>query len=428
MKVVIIGAGSAFGSRLSIDILSREPIHDATIALCDINAEKLETVCKFVQSAIDHHKLPAKVVASTDRRALLPGADYVVIAVSIGGPAYYDTPFDWEMDIPAKYGVVQTVADTVGPGGIFRALRTGPAMLEFVRDINDLCPGAMILNYTNPMAMLTWVLSEKSVGPVVGLCHGVQGTSQKMAKYIGAPYGEIGFWCAGINHMAWFLEFTHNGENAYPRLFQAMENPAIYDQDPTRFDILRRFNYFCTESSRHALEYMPYFRHDTARVERFRNITRGVKGRRQTWYEDMGVKAEHADSIQLIRSHEYASGIMEAMATNVPMRFNGNVMNRGLITSLLQGCCVEVACLTDNRGVHPCHAGALPAQCAALCRTNVNVQELTVKAILEKDKDAAYHAILLDPLSAAVLSFDRAQAMFEELWKAEGNLLRYYES
>jgi alpha-galactosidase len=427
MKIVIIGAGSAFGSRLSIDILSRKPIEDSTIALCDPHAERLETVRAYVQSAVDHHKLPARVEASTDRREVLPGADFIVIAVSIGGPAYHGKPFEDEFGIPSRYGVVQTVADTVGPGGVFRTLRSAPELIAMCRDANELCPGAQILNYTNPMAMLTWVLSLHSEGPVAGLCHGVQGTSKKMARYIDAPYEEVGYWVGGINHMAWFVEFTHNKQDAYPRLFKAMEDPKTYDQDPVRFDLLKAFGYFCTESSRHALEYFPYFRKDSERVERFRKITLGVKGKRQTWYEDMGVKIEDAGSIQLKRSHEYASGIMEAMATGVPFRFNGNVMNDDLVDGLPRGCCVEVPCLTDAQGVHPCHFGALPAQCVALCRTNVNVQDLAVRAVLDRDREAAYHAVLLDPLTAANCSLDDARRMFEEMWEAEKHLLSYYE-
>lgn len=295
---MIIGAGSAFGSRISIDVLSRAPLNDSTIALCDINEERLATVRKFVESAIEHHKLPAKVVAGKDRRKLLPGADFVIISVSVGGPAYYGKPFEDEIDIPARYGVRQTVGDTVGPGGVFRTLRSAPVMMEMARDINELCPEALLINYTNPMAMLTWILSEVSEAPVVGLCHGVQGTARKVAGYIGAPLKEIGYWVAGINHMAWFLTFTHNGEDAYPRLRSAAENHEIYEKDSTRFDILKAFGYFCTESSRHPLEYMPYFRKDLPRIERYEKITKGIKGKRQVWYEDMGIKASQADSIE----------------------------------------------------------------------------------------------------------------------------------
>ncbi|MCL5270721.1 MAG: alpha-galactosidase [bacterium] len=430
MKTVIIGAGSAFGRRLSIDILSRPPLSGTEIGLCDIDPERLEVVRAFVDAAIAHNKAPGRVTASTERRDLLAGADFVVIAVSIGGPAYYDKPYEDEMGIPIKYGINQTIGDTVGPGGIMRALRTAPALREMVRDINELCPGALIINYTNPMAMLTWVLNEWAEGPVIGLCHGVQGTSKELAHLIGAPYEETDHWVAGINHMAWFLRFTHNRQDAYPRLREAMADPAKYKTDPIRFEMMRHFGYFCTESSRHTAEYVPYFRGDGLGVADIKAFSERVRKNRQSWFEDMGVARSKANSLELIRSHEYASGIMEAMMTGEVMRFNGNVMNEGpggLIDNLPPDCCVEVPCLTDAGGIHPCRVGSLPPQCAALCRTNVNVQELTVRAILDRDREAGFQAMLLDPLTSSTLSLSKAREMFEEMWAAETHLLGYYE-
>jgi len=426
MKTVIIGAGSAFGSRLSVDVLSREVLNDSTIALCDIDTKKLETVRAYVQKVIDGNDLPAKVIASSERTEVLKDADFVVIAVSIGGPAYYDKPYEFEVGIPAKYGVRQTVADTVGPGGVFRTLRTGPELMAMLDDINRLAPRATILNYTNPMAMLTWIINEKSNVPAVGLCHSVQGTSKQLAKYIDAPYEEIGYWVAGINHMSWFLEFTHNREDAYPKLWDALNNPEIFAKDPIRFEIMENFDCFVTESSRHMSEYVPWFQHEQEKMEPYCKLTQGIKERRQSWFEDMGVKVSQADSIKLVRSHEYASGIMEAITTGVPMRFNGNVMNRGLITNLPNGCCVEVPCLTDHEGIHGCHIGELPPQCAALCRANIAVQELTVKAVLELNRDAAFQAVALDPSTSAVLSLSQIRKMFDEMWEAEGELLTAY--
>ncbi|OGV63705.1 MAG: hypothetical protein A3K19_17075 [Lentisphaerae bacterium RIFOXYB12_FULL_65_16] len=426
MKTVIIGAGSAFGSRLSVDILSREPLNNATIGLCDINADKLKTVAAYVTKVIDSNHLSAQVIASPDRREVLRDADFVVIAVSIGGPAYFDEPYESEIGIPLKYGVRQTVGDTVGAGGVFRALRTGPELLAILDDINRLAPRAMILNYTNPMAILTWIINERSQVPAVGLCHSVQGTSKQLAGYIGAPYEEVGYWVAGINHMSWFLEFTHNRVDAYPRLRQAMLDAAVFAKDPIRFELLQNFGYFVTESSRHMSEYVPYFQHEPEKMDPHCQLKKGIKASRQAWFEDMGVKASQAESIKLIRSHEYASGIMEAMVTGIPMRFNGNVMNTGLVTNLPHGCCVEVPCMTDHEGVHPCAVGELPPQCAALCRSNVAVQELTVKAVLERDLDAAFHAVALDPATAAVLSLKQIRKMFDEMCAAEGDLLAAY--
>jgi alpha-galactosidase len=426
MKVVIIGAGSAFGSRISVDILSRKPLEDSTIALCDINQERLDTVHKYVKKVIESNNLPANVIAGTDRTELLKDADFVVISVSIGGPAYYDKPYEYELEIPRKYGIVQTVADTVGPGGVFRTLRTAPEIIGMVKDVNRLAPKATIINYTNPMAMLTWVINETAEVQSVGLCHSVQGTSKQLAGFIDAPYEEVGYWVAGINHMSWFMEFTRNGKDAYPALRKAMENPETFEKEAVRFEIMKNFGYFVTESSRHMGEYVSYYQHEQDVLTPHLEKTKGIKDRRTAYFEDMGVQALNPDSIELVRSHEYASEIMEAMATKVPMRFNGNVMNNGLIKNLPQNCCVEVPCMTDGEGIHPCAVGNLPVQCAALCRTNVNVQELTVKAVLEKDREAAFHAVCLDPSTAAVLSLKRIREMFEEMWEAEGSLLRYY--
>lgn len=426
MKTVIIGAGSGFGRRLSVDILSREPIRESTIALCDINRERLELVGKYVRKVIDHHRLPAALVTSTDRREVLRDADFVVIAVSIGGPAYYGKPYEDEIMIPDKYGVEQTIGDTVTCGAVFRALRTAPALMEMCRDIRELCPDCMILNYTNPMAMLTWILDLWTAGQVAGLCHGVQGTSKSMAEYIGAPYEEMTFKAAGINHLAWFVEFKHNGEDAYPKLRAAMEDPEIYAKDDVRFDILKHFGYFCTESTVHCAEYMPYFREVRHARKRDEEGLKRKQNQRQSWLKDMGIKVEDAESIDLVRTHEYASGIIEAKVTGVPYVFNGNVLNNGLITNLPDGCCVEVPCLVDRNGIQPCVIGDLPAQCAALCRTNVNVQELAVRAILDRDREAAYHALMLDPVTSDVLSLEEGRKLFEEMWEAEGDLLGWY--
>ncbi len=427
MKVVIIGAGSKFGSRLSIDILSREPIKDAEICLCDIAPDRLELVHTFVRKAIEHHKLPATVVAGTDRRKLLADADVVVTSISVGGPAYYDEPYESELAIPHKYGVYQTVGDTVGPGGIFRGLRTGPVLMDICRDVNELAPKAVVLNYTNPMAILTWVMIAASDVPVTGLCHSVQGTSKRLASFIDVPYEEVGFVVGGLNHMCWFIEFTHNGQDAYPRLFEAMADPQNYNKDPVRFELMKHFGYFPTESSRHMSEYVPYFQTQTEMLEKYGALTKGIKGKRIEWFEDMGIKAKDAESIELIRSHEYASGIIEAMATGEPYLFYGNVANTGLLTNLPEGCCVEVPVLADRQGIRACHVGQLPPQCAALCRSNIAVQELTAKAIIERDKDAAFHALLLDPITARACSLAEARKMFDELWEAEGDLLGYYE-
>jgi len=429
MKIAIIGAGSAFGGRIAVDVLSREPLQAATIALCDIHAERLETVRRYVEKVRDSHNLPAKVVASTDRREILAGADAVLIAVAIGGPAYYGHPFEAEIEIPQRYGVIQTVGDTLGPGGLMRALRSAPPMLQMMRDINELAPRAVTMNYTNPMAILTWVLQDVAENHLVGLCHGVTGNFKMMAKLLDLPPEEIEFVCAGINHMTWFTKMEHRGRNLLPELkTRLIERSRGSDPYQFRGEVLEAFGYYPTESDRHFPEYVPWFQH--AERELFTPYlarTQGIKAKRQAWYEDMGVASDKADSVELIRSHEFASGIMEATITGVPYRFSGNVMNRGkVIDNLPAECCVEVPCFVDGNGVHPYLVGNLPAGCAALCRTNIGFQELAVEAIRHRSRELAMQALLLDPITQAHCTIQEARAMFDELWEAEGELLAEY--
>jgi len=423
-KIVIIGAGSGFGGRLSLDILSRAPLRESTICLCDIDPVKLRLTTRFVRRLIEKHRLPAKVVANVDRTKLLPGADFVVTSVSVGGPAYYCRPYADEIHIPQKYGIDQAVGDTLGPGGIFRFLRTGPVQLAFCKDIERLCPNALLLNYTNPMAMLTWLHSAGSSVRNVGLCHSVQGSTWELAHYIGVPYEEVTYWVAGINHQSWVLEFKHKGKDAYPLIRKAMENPEIYKKDVIRFEILKHFGFFVTESSPHNSEYLPYFRKNPELMAHFGLGSRKVSLEPPQPRKWLGKNEPVPD---LVASHEYASGIMEAVVTNIPFRFNGNVINHGLITNLPEGCCVEVPCMVDRHGVNPCHVGNLPPQCAAINRSNIAVQELAVQAVLNRDREAAFHALALDPLTSAVLPLHKIREMFEEMWAAERHLLKYFE-
>ena len=425
-KVVLIGAGSAFGSRLSVDILSRPRLQRSTIGLCDINPEKLETTRRYVDKVVGCNELGANIEVSTDRRELLKDADVVVVSISVGGPAYYGHPYDVEIGIPDKYCVWQNVGDTVGPGGIFRALRSWPAITRILDDIHELAPNAIIINYTNPMAILTQAMSLYSGREVVGLCHSVQHTTKQLCMYLGIDedqWDEVNAWVAGINHLAWFLVFEHEGEDLYPRLREARKIPEIFHQDEVRFEMMDHFDYFVTESSRHMSEYVPWYQHEKTRLEPFRAITRGVKGKRQAWFEDMGVKVEDADTIELITSHEYASGIIEGIYAGTPMRFNGNVTNQSLIDNLPEGCCVEVPCLVDRAGVHPCHVGTLPTHLVALCQSNINVQAVAVEALLNWDRDQARRAVLIDPSVGANCTLDQACQMFDELWAAEADLL-----
>ena len=432
-KIVIIGAGSGFGSRLSIDILSRESLRESTIALCDIHAGRLAQVRDYVQRAIDGHDLPGEVIASTEREELLPGADCVVTAVSIGGAAYWGEPYRSEVEIPLKYGIHQTVADTIGVGGIFRFLRTADEHLNFARDMERLCPHALMLNYTNPMCMLTWLHSVGSSVQNVGLCHSVQETTMKLAQGVGVDYGDLSYLVAGINHQAWVLKLRKGNEDLYPRLREVIETHEDFADDRVRVELMRQFGYFVTESTRHNAEYLPYFRR-TGELRQYygvpdREPVSMENTRKRSWMKDSGVEDDgNAEIPALTSSHEYASLIIDAKLSGNPFAFNGNVMNHGSITNLPQKCCVEVPCLADREGVHPTFVGSLPAQLAALNMSNVAVQELAVQAVLERDREAAFHACALDPLTAATVSLPKIREMFEELWVAEGERLSYFSS
>ena len=424
-RVVIIGAGSQFGGKLSRDILAFPALQEGTtIALCDTDPEKLARVTRYVQRIVDGHHLPACIESSTDRRALLEGADFVVASISVGGPAYAGFPFTAELNLPyQKYGLSQSVADTIGVGGVFRFLRTAPVQLAICRDMEELCPDALLLNYTNPMAMLTWLHSAASKIANVGLCHSVQGTSHELARYLGVPDAELTYQVAGINHQAWFLKLRHGKEDLYPRLRACLDDPETLGRDRVRFEMLRFFDYFVTESTKHCSEYHPYFRRTAELRERYGldQWTASEQENVRQWTPD------DAPLPTLELSGEYAAEIIHAMETGKPFAFNGNVMNTGLIDNLPTGCCVEVPCLTDRTGVHPCHIGALPPPLAHLNLSNIAVQELAVRAVLERDRRLAMQACLLDPLTRSVLSLEDTQALFEEIWTAEKSLLPYFE-
>lgn len=438
MKAVIIGAGSAFGGRLSVDVLSRPPLRDSTIALCDVDREKLDRTAAYVRNVIRIHKLPATLETSTERTEVLEGADVVVLSVSIGGPAYFDEPYESEIDIPCRYGVAQAVGDTLGPGGLFRALRSAPVMLDMIDDINRLAPDAVILNYTNPMAILTWLFTERSTSPVIGLCHGVAGNSRRMAELVEAPYDECDFTAAGINHMTWFLNFTHQGKDVLPAIHEKIvelgkearaSGPPTTPQDfRFRWELIEALGYFTTESDRHFPEYVPWFQHEDRwdLMKAYTGITKGAKGQRQAWFEDMGIKASQAESLELVRSHESMSGIMEARCTGEPFTFSGNIMNDGYISNLPATCCVELPVTVDKNTVSAEAIGALPPACAALCRSNVDFQELVVHAIHERSREKAFQALLFDPSTQAVLSIKHTRELFDEMWAAEKELLTAY--
>ncbi|MBN1674778.1 MAG: alpha-glucosidase/alpha-galactosidase [Kiritimatiellae bacterium] len=431
-KIVMIGAGSPFGGRLCLDVMSREGLRDSTVCLCDLHEGRLGRVAEFARKAAEQFGLPTTIEASTDRTQLLPEADFVVTSIRVGDMKYAKLAGD----IPRKYGVDQTIADTVGIGGVFKLFRAGPVQRQFFRDMERLCPNALVLNHTNPMAMLSWLHLIDSPMAYVGLCHSVQGTTQKLARLAGVPYKDVNYKVAGINHLSWVLELRRGKEDLYPRLRQAAEDPETVGTDKVRFELMRQFGYFPTESSQHNSEYLPYFRRtaemrdayfppDRVRKEREARTTAPVPMWRQ-WQLWMNGKAEMPEP-QLHHSNEYTIGIMDAVVTDVPFRFNGNVLNHGLIDNLPAGCCVEVPCIADAQGVRPVRVGALPPQLAALDRSNIAVQELAVRALLDRDREAAFHACALDPLTAATATLPVIRQIFDELWDAYKDLLAWFD-
>lgn len=438
MKIVIIGAGSGFGSRLSIDIMSRESLRDATICLCDLHEDRLQKVTAYVQNTIDKYKLPTKLESSTDRTKLLPGADFVITSVSVGGGAYYGYPYNIEIEIPRKYGIEQTVADTYSVGAVFRLMRTAPVQLQICREMEQYCPDAYLLNHTNPMVGLTMIHSLGSGVKNVGICHGVQHTNSEITKFVGLEEEDVTYKVAGINHLAWFLEYRRasTGEDLYPLLRDTLENPrteaqqAFMKNEAVRIEIMRKFGYFPTESNVHDSEYMPYFRRNAALMERYhlkpRDPVRDSLGdKAREWLKD-GKDGEKQLTGELKLSSEYTSGIMDGIRTDRPFRFNGNVMNKGLITNLPGKLCVEVPCFADRHGINATVIGDLPTHLAGFNRASATCVQLTVESILEKDKEKAFYAVALDPNVAAVLPLDDIRKMFEEMWEAEGDLLEWY--
>ncbi|WP_028065224.1 alpha-glucosidase/alpha-galactosidase [Solirubrobacter soli] len=413
-KIAFIGAGSAvFTRNLVGDVLSLPALRDtAEFALMDIDAERLDTADLITRRLIDAHGARATVSATTDRRSALDGADYVVTSFQIGG---YKPSTVVDFEVPKRYGLRQTIADTLGVGGIMRGLRTIPVLLDVCRDLEELSPDALLLNYVNPMAMLCWAAAEASSIRTVGLCHSVQGTTAELARDLGIPAGEIDQLAAGINHMAFFLRFEHEGEDLYPALREV--DPPPWNR--VRYEVLKHFGYFVTESSEHFSEYVPWFIKDGRPdlLERF-NVPLDEYPRRcerqiAEWESIRGVL-----EVSTEQSHEYGAHIINACETGEPYAFNGNVPNRGLIDNLPADCCVEVPCVASADGITPQRVGTLPRQLAALMQTNVNVQGLTVEAALTGRREAIHQAAMLDPHTAAELSLDEIASLVDDLLEA----------
>jgi alpha-galactosidase len=413
-----------FAKNLMGDILSYPELNDSHIALMDIDAERLKTseiVGQRINATLKAEN--AKITAHTDRREALKNADYVIVMVQVGG---YKPSTVIDFEVPKKYGLRQTIADTLGIGGIFRALRTVPVLLDIAKDMEELCPNALLINYTNPMAMLCWALNRATNIKNVGLCHSVQGTAGELATDIGVPNEEIDYLCAGINHMAFYLRFEHKGQDLYPKIRQVIEGGRVPDTNRVRYEMLKWLGYFVTESSEHFSEYCPHFiRRDSPElIEKFNipleEYIRRCEVQIQKW-EEMRKKMEGDGPLEVKRSVEYGSTIIHSIQTGTPSVIYGNVDNQGFIDNLPTGCCVEVPCDVNRTGIQPRKVGALPPQLAAMIMTNVNVQSLTVEACLTKEKDHVYQAAMLDPHTAQDLPLDKIRSLCDDLFEAHGD-------
>jgi alpha-galactosidase len=426
-KITFIGAGSlSFTRELVRDILTFPLLTDATLALMDIDDERLDFSKRAVEKIISLGNYPAKVEATTDRAAALKGADVVLTTILAGGTEVWRH----DIEIPKKYGVDINIGDTRGPSGIFRFLRTLPVMLDIVRDMEKYCPAAILLNYTNPMAMLCGALQRSTFIPVTGLCHSVQDTAEMLARWIGAPVDEITYTCAGINHQAWYVEYKWNGEDAYPLIRNAVEErQEVYNEEIVRNEMYLHLGYFMTESSGHNSEYNWWFRKRPDLIEKYCRhgtgwnpgeygyILKEYQQNEATWKKQAVEWFAKETPIDLERGKEYAAYIINALAGGEMYKFNGNVPNTHLVTNLPQGACVEVPVLVDKAGFHSIHVGVLPSQCAMLTNLSASIEETAIHAALNADPVMVYHAIAHDPLTAAVLSLAEIKQMVNEMFR-----------
>jgi alpha-galactosidase len=420
VKIAFIGAGSVvFAKNLIGDVLSYPELAGAELALMDIDEERLRTSERVAQRIAATIGARPSITVTTDRRAAVDGADHVITMFQIGG---YRPSTVIDFEIPARYGLRQTIADTLGIGGIMRALRTIPVLLDLCREIEELAPDAHLLQYVNPMAMNCWAIARATSVKTVGLCHSVHGTAKQLARDLDVPIDEIDYLAAGINHMAFYLRFARGAEDLYPRLRQV--SPP--DWNRVRYEVLKHFGYFVTESSEHFAEYVPWFikRDRPDLVERFNvpldEYLRRCEEQIADW-ERTRTSLEEGGELTHTRTDEYGSGIVHAIETGAPYTFYGNVPNKGLIENLPPDCCVEVPCTADESGITPHAVGALPPQLASLMTTNINVQRLTVEAALTGSREHVYHAAMLDPHTAAELSLDQIAALVDDLLAAHGD-------
>jgi len=431
-KIAMIGAGSiVFCKTLMMDILATPALRDSEFSLMSRTMPKLERMKKFADRVIEKNGLGATVSVTLDRREALKDADYVIVMLQVGGV----DAFQHDYEIPLKHGVDQCIGDTMGPGGVFRALRTVPVMLDLAHDVRELCPNAHILNYVNPMAAVCWSLGTVPGLSFIGLCHGVQTTLDLISGYVGVNKHEIDFVCAGINHMAWFLELSHKGKDLYPLFKENCEKPEYYINEKVRIEVMRHFGYFMTESTGHLSEYLPWFRKNQKALNLYCDEPAfgGETGAYYKWCRLISDTVEQEDLLAnepadlQPRSVEYCSYILEALETGVPFKLQGNVRNDGYIKNLPEGCCVEVPIFVDKTGLHPTVVGNLPPQLAALNQSNVTAQGLTVEAALSGDPELVVAACALDPLSSAVLTLKETRDMVTEMLEAESQWLPQFK-
>jgi len=437
-KITFIGAGSlGFTGELVRDILTFPLLQDATLSLMDINAERLDFAKTAVTKIVTEGKYPAKVEATLDRAEALANADVVLTTILSGSTEIWRH----DIEIPKKYGVDINVGDTRGPSGIFRFLRTLPDMMDIVHDMEKVCPDAVLLNYTNPMAMLVSAIQKQTFIKVTGLCHSVQGTAMMLADWIGAPYDEIDYLCAGINHQAWYLKYKWNGMDAYPLIHKAItERPEVYNEEQVRNEMYLALGYYVTESSGHNSEYNWWFRKRPDLIEKYCThgtgwnpgeyayILKEYQHNEVTWKDQVKEQlAQPLTAEDLERGHEYAAYIINALQGGEMFKFNGNVPNTGIITNLPEDACVEIPVLVDRAGFHPIHVGALPHETALLTQLSSGIEELAIQASLEGDPVAVYRAIAHDPLTASVLSLAEIKEMVNELFAQHKDYLPQFD-
>jgi alpha-galactosidase len=437
-KITFIGAGSLeFTSELVRDILTFPLLENATLSLMDIDAERLAFAKRAVSRLIEAGKRPATVTATLDRAEALKDSTVVLTTILSGSTEVWRH----DIEIPKKYGVDINVGDTRGPSGIFRFLRTLPQMMDIVGDMEKYCPEAVLLNYTNPMAMLCGALQRQTFIPVTGLCHSVQGTAMMLADWIGASYDEITYTCAGINHQAWYLDYRWKGQDAYPLIHQAVtQRPEVYNEEIVRNEMYLHLGYYVTESSGHNSEYNWWFRKRPDLIEKYCThgtgwnpgeyayILKEYQKAENTWKDIfLDRMAKPLTSEDLQRGEEYAAYIINALCGGAMFRFNGNVPNTQLVTNLPEGACVEVPVVVDKAGFHPIHVGPLPPECALLTQLSSGIEELAIRAALDGDPVAVFRAIAHDPLTAAVLSLAEIKQMVNELFEQHKDYLPQFK-